>query len=246
MSALTDYAADLDALAGAELREYLGAHSGLPGPRANLTLADAFAAQASPDAIVAFSRDPDEYLAFCGTEALGMLVLDPERRDFALGALLAAAIDPRWRIREGVARALQIVGDADPSLLHSVIEEWLRSSDPFVLRAAISAICEPRLLGSPEAQELAVRACARATAWLLQSYPGTSRDGRKSLRQALGYCWSVAIAASPAQGIGPFNVIAADGSRDAQWIVRTNLTKARMRRAIAAHDLSVAVPKADS
>lgn len=246
MSALTDYAADLDAVAGAELREYLGAHSGLPGPRANLTLADAFAAQASPDVIVAFSRDPDEYLAFCGTEALGMLALDPERRDLALGALLAAAIDPRWRIREGVARALQIVGDADPSLLHSVIEEWLRPSDPFVLRAAIAAICEPRLLDSPEAQDLAVRACARATAWLLRSDPGSSRDGRKSLRQALGYCWSVAIAASPAQGIGPFNVIAADWSRDAQWIVRTNLTKARMRRAIAAHDLSVAVPKADS
>lgn len=238
----TDYTAAISGLAENELRDYLGAHSGLPGPRGNLELADAFAAQASAELITAFSADPDEYLAFCGTEGLGMLVLDPDRRGFAVDALLASASDPRWRVREAVARALQIVGDADAGLLRSTIEAWSQSGDPFVLRAAVAAICEPRLLSSPEAQALAVRACERATTWVLRGDRAGPPDGWKSLRQALGYCWSVAIAANPPLGIRPFNVVAVDPSRDAQWIVRTNLTKARMRRAIAAHDLSVATP----
>lgn len=246
MGVAPDYAAELDGLAVADLRAYLGMHSGLPGPRANLTLADVFAAQAAPEVIIAFSRDPDEYLAFCGTEGLGRLALDPGRREAALDALLAAAADPRWRVREGVARALQIVGDEDPGLLHTLIEAWSRSSDPFVLRAAVAANCEPRLLRTPEAQELAVLACERATRWLLAGDAGASPAGRKTLRQALGYCWSVAIAADPARGIGPFNVVAADPFRDAQWIVRTNLTKARMKRAIAQYDLAVATPESGS
>lgn len=240
----TDYTAGLAGLADDELRAYLGAHSGLPGPRGNLELADAFAAQASPDLITAFAADPDEYLAFCGTEALGMLVLDPVRREAALGALLAAASDSRWRVREAVARALQLVGDADPGLLRGVIEAWSESRDPHILRAAIAAICEPRLLDSPESQELAVRACERATTWVLRGDLAGPPDGWKTLRQALGYCWSVAIAANPLLGIGPFNVVAANPAGDAQRIVRTNLTKARMQRAIAVHHLSVAAPKA--
>ena len=90
--------------------------SGAVGRRALNPPASAFAAQASPDVITAFSSDPDEYLAFCGTQGLGRLVLDPARREFALGALEAAAPDSRWRIREAVARAFQLVGDADPGL----------------------------------------------------------------------------------------------------------------------------------
>jgi hypothetical protein len=127
-------------------------------------------------------------------------------------------------------------------LLHTLVDTWSRSSDPFVLRAAIAAICEPRLLGSTEAQELAVRACERATEWVLTDARAPSTDAHKTLRQALGYCWSVAIAANPSLGIGPFSALAADPSRDAQWIVRTNLTKARMKRVLAEHNLSVAGP----
>lgn len=234
------YLGDLAGLTIDELRSFLGAHSGLPGPRGNLELADAFAAQASPDVITAFSSDPDEYLAFCGTQGLGRLVLDPARREFALGALEAAAPDSRWRIREAVARAFQSVGDADPDLLNTIIEAWSRSSDPLVLRAAIAAVCEPRLLGSPEAQELALRACERATEWVLGDEGTPSSAAHKTLRQALGYCWSVAVAANPARGIGPFTALAANPSPDAQWIVRTNLTKARLQRALAEHNLSVA------
>lgn len=239
MGSRTEYLADLDGLAVDELRSYLGAHSGLPGPRGNLELADAFAAQASADVITAFSADPDEYLAFCGTQGLGRLVLDPARRDVALGALGAAAADSRWRIREAVARAFQLVGDAEPGLLRTLIDAWSRSSDPLVLRAAIAAICEPRLLGSPDAQELALHACERATEWVLGDEGRPSSASHKTLRQALGYCWSVAIAANPAQGIGPFTALAANPSPDAQWIVRANLAKARLQRALAEHNLSV-------
>ncbi|MCY1247415.1 hypothetical protein D9M72_607440 [compost metagenome] len=51
------------------------------------------------------------------------------------------------------------------------------------------------------------------------------------LRQGLGYCWSVAIAASPAEGFRRLERWAASDDKDVRWIVRENLKKARLARA---------------
>jgi hypothetical protein len=50
------------------------------------------------------------------------------------------------------------------------------------------------------------------------------------LRQALGYCWSVAIAADAATGLPLFTALTASKDRDVQWIVRENSKKARLAR----------------
>jgi len=49
------------------------------------------------------------------------------------------------------------------------------------------------------------------------------------LRQALGYCWSVAVAANPGPGLPLFHSLEADPDPDIAWIVRQNRKKARLK-----------------
>src|SRR5450631_2872874 len=107
-----------------ELAPYLTARSGLPGPRGNLELADAFASIADRATILRFVALDDEYLRFCGTEAIGRLIVE-EPDDASVCALIRhRATDDLWRVREGAARALQIVGEADRARLRTIVAEW--------------------------------------------------------------------------------------------------------------------------
>ena len=234
--------ADLLARAPGDVPAFLTSRSGLPGPRANLPLADAFAAAAPAALIRSLADSPDEYLAFCATVGLGRLALSLPDRPDVLTALRRAAADDRWRVREGAARALQLIGDADPALMHTVVEDWSNEPDAWLARAAVAAICEPRLLSDEDATALALRVCDRATALLLggaplDGNPVRAREARRVLRQALGYGWSVAIAASPEAGLVAFRGLTASDDPDARWIVRSNHTKARLRSVLAERNL---------
>ena len=55
-----------------------------------------------------------------------------------------------------------------------------------------------------------------------------------ALRQALGYCWSVATVAAPQRGRALMEKWLADNDRDVRWIMRENLSKARLTRLDAA------------
>ncbi len=50
------------------------------------------------------------------------------------------------------------------------------------------------------------------------------------LRQALGYAWSVVIAALPGEGLPLFRDLETSTDPDIEWIVRENLKKARLKR----------------
>jgi hypothetical protein len=52
----------------------------------------------------------------------------------------------------------------------------------------------------------------------------------RTLRQALGYAWSVVIAALPDEGLSAFRRLQASSDPDIQWIVGENLKKARLRK----------------
>lgn len=224
-------AADLLGLARADVDAYLTAHSGLPGPRGNLELADAFAANADRATIVRLADEEDEYLRFCGTQAVGRLVVDEPDNPAPPALLHERAGDPLWRVREAASRALQIVGDADPSRLLELVADWTDDQSPWVRRAGVAAICEPRLLKTADAQVAALGACQSCTDWI-GALPSERRrePGVRNLRQALGYCWSVAIAAQPQAGLAAFERLQASADPDIAWIVKTNLTKARLRR----------------
>jgi len=108
-----------------ELALFLTSRSGLPGPRGNLELADAFASIADRSTILRFVELDDEYLRFCGSEAIGRLIVE-EPDDASVCALIRhRATDDLWRVREGAARALQIVGEADRARLRTIVAEWV-------------------------------------------------------------------------------------------------------------------------
>jgi HEAT repeat protein len=220
---------ELRALAPSEWPVFLAANSGLPGPRANLELADAFAALASRDLILCLADSNDEYERFCGTEALGRLLLEGED---VLPLLRERASDESWRVREAAARALQIVGDAKLEQLRGVAAEWMHAPEPYVQRAALAAICEPRLLGDPAMQTAALDACAVATRSIVAAKDRKDAAVR-NLRQALGYCWSVAVAGDPVRGLPAFAELRRDDDPDVRWIVASNLKKQRLKRLLA-------------
>ena len=249
---------------------YLRDNSGLPGPRANLELAQAVADVGDPALFDRLIATDDEYLVFCGVIGLGRrLADDPEKlpagpeglpdgpegladgpemlvagaemvadgpEGLADGAEMVArlhahAADPRWRVREAVAMALQRLGDADLSRLMPIVLSWATDPHPLVQRAAVAAVCEPRLLSTGPAAACAVEVCARATAALAGLPVDRRRDADvRALRQALGYCWSVAVAAEPATGLPRFTGLDGAADPDVAWILRENRKKARLAR----------------
>jgi hypothetical protein len=223
------YRAMLTALPTAEWAAYLGEHSGLPGPRGNLELLGAVGDLADATSLRTWAGSDDEYLACCGTAGLGRLVSDPGDAD-AVG-LRHLAEDPRWRVREGVAMALQRVGDRDPGLLRAILRAW-RDGGALVQRAAAAGVCEPRLLRDAVTRASAFDVLDAATS-VLAATPAHARTdpATRTLRQGLGYCWSVAVAADPATGFPRFERWAGSSDRDVRWLVAENLKKSRLTKA---------------
>ena len=214
---------------------YLDEHSGLPGPRANTALATVAAELVDPALADALAASDDEYRAMCGSVALGARAADPA----TASRLRTLATDGRWRVREGVALGLQRLGDADPGRLRDLVLDWSAAPEPLVRRAAAAAICEPRLLRTPEAAAVAVEVCRRATAQLAAGGPAERRaPDSRTLRQALGYCWSVAVAADPGPGLAAFHDLD-EADPDVGWIVAQNRRKRRLARLVEPSGLSV-------
>lgn len=215
---------------------YLLEHSGLPGPRANLELAQAVADVGTADRFDALLRwtpdrapagTADEFLAFAGTVGLGSLAAAGDTG--SVERLKRLASDPRWRIREAVGLALQRVGAVDMRRLLDVAAEWSGGND-YERRACIAAVCEPPLLRrSADVREVA-RILDRVTAGVAGAN-SRRNDGFKSLRQTLGYCWSVAIAASPADVRPHMEAWLTHDDADVRRIMRDNLSKKRIHAA---------------
>jgi hypothetical protein len=254
MSRIDDYRAALRDLPAADWEPYLLAGSNLPGPRGNLELAAAVAdvgdeaqfrrwAALGPDS--ASENTPGCFLAFCGVVGLGAVLARRAGRGEApspgaagganlggetppLQILRALASDPRWRIREAVAMALQRWGDADMDGLLDAMADWA-PGNPWEQRAAAAALCEPRLLKLPKHASAVLDILDGITASIPQAADRKS-DAFKTLRQGLGYCWSVAVAALPASGRPLMEKWLASADPDICWIMRENLKKNRLVR----------------
>jgi hypothetical protein len=239
MTRRDDYRIHLQRLDSAGWEDYLVAESALPGPRANLELAEAVADLAEeaqlrewlnlgPDAA------PDDsarlFLPICGAIGLGRLVA--EGRSDLLPRLRAAAGDPRWRVREAVVLGLQRLGDRDIGALVTTMRDWSQGSF-LEQRAAIAALCEPRLLRDATVWRSVLNLLDNVTESVHKA-PNRRDADLRVLRQSLGYCWSVLIVARPSEGKPALERLAASPDSDIRWIVRENLKKTRLRRMDAA------------
>jgi len=233
MSKTEDYRKKLQTLESWD--EYLLQESGLPGPRGNIELAQVVADEGntalferylSYTADLAPTNSPYEFLAFCGVVGLGRLLAGGETG--RLETIRRCASDRRWRMREGVAMALQRLGDANMDLLLREMQLWSAGS-LLEQRAAAAALCEPRLLKQPKHARLVLQILDAITASL---HDCTDRKGEEfqALRTGLGYCWSVAVAAAPVEGEKLMEKWLADPDKDVRWIMQENLKKNRLVR----------------
>lgn len=219
----------LNELPVTEWGAYLDANSNLPGPRGNLELLDVAADLAPGPLLHDWAADADEYRATVGAAGLGRLLVEGDAR--ARTTLRTLAEDGRWRVREGVAMALQRIGDADLAALHAITQEWV-AGPPLVQRAAAAGECEPRLLRTASSAAHAV-GLLDAIMRSLTALPADRRreSDVRTLRKALGYCWSVAVAADPTPGFDVLEAWAASDDPDVRWVLRENTRKARLARA---------------
>ena len=217
---------------------YLLKQSGLPGPRGNLELAQVVADEGNRQlferyigytAAEAPTNSPYEFLAFCGVVGLGRLLAEGDHS--LLEILRRYASDPRWRICEAVAMALQRLGDVDMERLIAAMREWSQGS-PLEQRAA-AALCEPRLLGQALDARAVLGILDQITAGIEQIENRRSEEFL-TLRKGLGYCWSVAVVALPVEGKILMEKWLVTSDKDVRWIMKTNLKKARLARTDAA------------
>jgi hypothetical protein len=208
---------------------FLRKESGLPGPRGNLELAYAVAEEGKKEqfeqflAFQAEENTPEVFLVFCGVVGLGRLTAsEPNLFD----ELRSYASDPRWRIREAVATGLQLAGDQDMDLLLREMQKWSKGNW-YEKRAAAATLAEPRLLKQPEHAKQVLQILNEITT-SMEKANGAKDESFKVLRQGMGYCWSVAVAALPEAGKSIMEKWLNSPDKDVLWMMRENLKKNRL------------------
>lgn len=212
---------------------YLLDESRLPGPRANLELAFAVAFEGTEEQLTKYAelgpevaaRDTKkEFLAICGVIGLGYLAARNEGEHFEI--IRKCASDTRWRIREAVALGLQKYGEAHFEILMEMMIDWSKGS-LLERRAAIVSLCEPKLLQDEKNALRVLDLLDFVTASILVEKNRKSEELRV-LRKALGYAWSVVVAAQPDVGKQRMEKWIPLDDRDIQWVMNNNLKKNRL------------------
>jgi hypothetical protein len=175
---------------------------------------------------------PREILPACAVRAYGQVaVVRPDWWEDEAAKLRRAATSPRWRTREIVAMSLQKMLAADWDRAVNTLDRWLDSDDPLVIRAVAGAVADPPLLKDPKRAADALAFQIKAVGW----FGKLPLDRRKqaearTLRQALGFTVSVAVAAAPEEGWPWLTSLVASTDPDLNWIARENLKKARLKK----------------
>ena len=182
------------------LYDRLTRNSGLPGPRVNEAVLEAFAedckvrgARADKLILTMATLDPDaapggmphEFLPVCGVTAIGLRAAadDAAYRAF-LGPLHDCAEDLRFRVRDAVVAALAHIGSRRGDALAADVAPWMDGL--FHAAAVVEAIAQPPWLTQIADPTQAIArfdeafACARDAPRAAARYPGY-----KSLLNAL-------------------------------------------------------------
>jgi hypothetical protein len=178
----------------------LARHSGLPGPRANDTLAIAFAdacrargkiadgvalTMAKLDADAAPGATPLEFIVACGVAALGArAATDDAVYPSMLAAMHDVADDLRFRVRDHVVMALARIGERRGDALVDDVASWMDGY--FHAAAVVRAMGIASWLSSISRPEALVARCDEAFLLLRDAPRAAARyPGHKSLVEVL-------------------------------------------------------------
>ncbi len=214
--------------------EELYNNSGLPGPRANLTLLYKFAYDCSNEEIAEcfkydnedISNSPEEFVLMCGIVAY--CVSKTREIKMAASHLRKYASHKSWRVREALAIGFQEIAVVN---MEEVVEELIRWLDgnAYEQRAVVATLCEPKLLkeynNMPKILHILVE--------LILSYNKISEkltEAQGTLKKALAYGLSVAIVHAPEEGKIIFEKLSLEENKHIHWILKNNLKKKRLSK----------------
>ncbi len=214
---------------------YLLENSCLPGPRSNLELLYAFIEISEYDTVIELLNRkysvtpvnvPEEFVLCCAVAACGKHIINGRNNLIAL--LKSYASDTRWRIRESVAMALQHIGKYSFEKLKEVNAGWEKGNF-YEQRAIAAGLCEPDILNHDSIKQYTLAVLSEITGNLTE-HKNNSTPEYKTLVQALCYCWSVAIVASPMEGKLLFEGLIRSDNKYIRKIVKENLKKNRLMK----------------
>ncbi len=187
-----------------KLEEFMIKNSNLPGPRANLELAFAFAEvyddfDALQDWIKITEDQADvnntkSFLAFCSAVCLGKNYSKKKNQKIIM-ILKNLANDGRWRMREAVAFGFQIIGEDNFDELKEIFSDWIKKSNNLEKRAILVSLAHSPLLNEANA-----KFCFKITDMVLKEMD--RGNNFEILRKALEFTISVFVTANPKIGFG--------------------------------------------
>ncbi|MFQ5892121.1 MAG: hypothetical protein ACE5HW_04945 [Candidatus Methanofastidiosia archaeon] len=227
--------------------EYLVSNSNLPGRRANLELAEAFAeviedyfAKNSERLwslclkLIEVSSDeapvnnPKEFLPFCGAWAIGAMgSVSSTFFQNALSCLKELANDPRWRIRESVAMGIQKSIEKQSQKTLKELQDWIGKGNWLTMRAVAAGVADPVLLRNKQTTRWALELHKKIFDQILTAEEHKSEEF-KTLKKGLGYSLSVVICAIPKEGFEYMHQLIDSQDKDVLWIIKENLKKNRL------------------
>jgi len=231
------------------IEAYLAKGSNLPGARANLELAGAFAEVVGEagleqpaeawDLCVGLARlpaersrqnTPGEFVAFCGVRGIGALgAVSAKPLGTVMDTLKGPSGDARWRLRESVAASIQSLLATHREEVLRELEGWSRGDEWLRMRAVVAGVAEPPLMKDSRIAEEGLKLHKKVMGRVLHARERSSPEFR-ALRQALGYSFSVIAVARPRDSFAYLEELVASKDDDAIWIVRENLKKDRLRK----------------
>ncbi|MBN1215655.1 MAG: hypothetical protein JXA99_09490 [Candidatus Lokiarchaeota archaeon] len=233
-----------------DLISYLKLNSNLPEPRGNLELGQAFSEiilnkndkldflKHTIEQLLSWTpskapvNDPKEFLAFCGTLGLGSLALNKEYMDFAFSAIKKMAKDSRWRVREAVAKALEIIAINNKEILLLFLNDWIKKENDWLsLRAIAAGTAESLIHKTLKEDKIFINATFELHKiifnFILEAIDKKSEEFR-ILRKGLGFTLSLVVFINPNEGFEYLEQLINTNDKDVLWIVKENLKKKRL------------------
>lgn len=255
MSKKENHKRDLLALIGRYIEEgdekplinYFVANSNLPGRRANLEMAAAFAEVIEESILnnidmiwnfcinsIGISEDkaptnnPMEIVPFCGSWGVGLIgSISEVYFHEAMSLLREGANDPRWRMREAVAFGIQKILEKRSQAMIQELMSWIGRNNWLEMRAIAAGVALPKFLAEYENAKSALDLHK-----LIFEKIKTANDRRsedfKTLRKGLGYTLSVVVCNIPDEGFQEMEELIKTQDHDILWIIKNNLKKKRL------------------